>query len=190
VPHNSRKLARACQVLATAPRWLTILLTAVAFAGCGAGLGDACGETSAHVTTDCDDGLYCAYDGHGGGTGVCVERAKENEPPGFWLDLADGRWSDAAQHLEAAARVKPDLGRVWERLGLAKLYGGDAAGALTAFERETRVNPAWRAASFRRAQALQALGRIAEARAAYEAALARDPQNAEARDSLEALRGR
>jgi len=80
VPHNSRKLARACQVLATAPRWLTILLTAVAFAGCGAGLGDACGETSAHVTTDCDDGLYCAYDGHGGGTGVCVERAKENEP--------------------------------------------------------------------------------------------------------------
>jgi hypothetical protein len=106
------------------------------------------------------------------------------------LDLFEARWADAERRLEAARRVMPDVGRAWERIGLAKLYGGDPRGALDAFEREQRARHDWPESSFRRAQALQALGRIAEARVAYQAALARDPANAEARDSLEALRGR
>jgi len=81
MPQDSSQIAHACQIPATVARWLTVTLLALVFAGCGdAGLGEACGEVSPHVIKDCDDGLYCAYDGYGGGTGVCKERSKENEP--------------------------------------------------------------------------------------------------------------
>ncbi len=106
------------------------------------------------------------------------------------LALQDGRWADAARHLRQAMRFETGEEVLHGRLGLALLFGGDPAGALREFEREARANPGWDEYPLRRGQALQALGRPAEARVAYERASAIPFSAAEARDSLAALPGR
>ncbi len=104
--------------------------------------------------------------------------------------LMEGRWSDARFDLERALALRADEPRLHERLGLALLHGGDPAGALAAFEREHHADAAWTGWDRARGDALAALGRRAEAVATYERALARDPGDAAARDSLAALRAR
>ena len=103
------------------------------------------------------------------------------------LALLEARWGDAREQFGEAVRQQPLLGDLHERLGLALLYGGDAAGALAAFTVERRVRPSWPEADLRMGQALAALGRRAQARRAYERSLARHPELSEARDSLESL---
>lgn len=106
------------------------------------------------------------------------------------LALQDARWAEAAEHIRHAMRFDTGEEVLHGRLGLALLHGGDPAGALREFEREHRVNRDWDEYPLRRGQALQALGRLAEARAAYERASAIPFSAAEARDSLATLRRR
>jgi hypothetical protein len=106
------------------------------------------------------------------------------------LALLEGRWADARDHFSEAVRQQPLEGVLRERLGLAKLHAGDAAGALAAFEEERRVRTKWPEAELRMGQALAALGRRDEARRAYERSLARHPDLGEARDSLSSLERR
>lgn len=100
------------------------------------------------------------------------------------LDMLGARYADARAHYAEAARQQPLELELHERLGLALLYSGDPAGALQAFRAERRLRPAWPEADFREGQALAALGRSAEARAAWERSVARHPELAEAADSL------
>src|SRR5262249_19061487 len=46
------------------------------------------------------------------------------------LALLEGRWGDARAHFDAALRLQPYEIPLRERQGLARLYGGDPAGAL------------------------------------------------------------
>jgi hypothetical protein len=106
------------------------------------------------------------------------------------LALQDARWAEAAEHLRQAMRFETGEELLHGRLGLALLHGGDPAGALREFEREHRANRDWDEYALRRAQALQGLGRLDEARAEYERAERILFTAAEARDSLAALGGR
>jgi hypothetical protein len=102
--------------------------------------------------------------------------------------LQDGRYTDAATHVRRAIELEVDEKLLHGRLGIALLHSGDAAGALRELETEARLDPQWPEYPFLRGQALQALGRIREARVAY--ALASSRGSAAARDSLHALRSR
>jgi len=74
------------------------------------------------------------------------------------------RFDDAAQHLSALHSAMPEYGRAWQEQGHLALARGDNAGALSAFGRATRFNPALEA-SWRELARLQAeAGRPAEAR--------------------------
>jgi tetratricopeptide (TPR) repeat protein len=63
----------------------------------------------------------------------------------------ENRPDDAFAHLAALKAVSPDYGRTWQEEGHLRRKLGDNAGALTAFERATRYNPAliasWKAQS-------------------------------------------
>ena len=69
------------------------------------------------------------------------------------------------------------------------LRSGDAAAALRHADSAVALSPSSPRAHFRRGQALQALGRTAEAEEAYTAVLERNPGNREATEALAALRG-
>ena len=57
------------------------------------------------------------------------------------LDMIDGHWSAARQHLEAAHRVDPDVPRYESRLGWIALRQGDRAGARREFRAALRRDP-------------------------------------------------
>lgn len=101
------------------------------------------------------------------------------------IAIAEDRPRDALELLERAERIAPRLDRLHLRRGIARLDLGDAAGALAAFDRERRRDPEWREAGLWRGRALAALGRRADALAAYRAAAARGV--AAAADSAAAL---
>ena len=103
------------------------------------------------------------------------------------LDLLDGRYDAARGRYAEAVRQQPLESGLHERLGTAQLLTGHAAEALTAFRDERGLSPAWPEADLREGQALAALGRMAEARRAYERSFRRVPALTEARDSLAAL---
>jgi tetratricopeptide (TPR) repeat protein len=86
--------------------------------------------------------------------------------------------------------VKPGLYRLHERIGTAWLMEHRPREALAEFEAEKRAASPSPVADLRMGQALQALGRLEQAREAYRRALAFEPGAAEARDSLAALGGR
>ncbi len=100
------------------------------------------------------------------------------------LAMLEGHFNEARSQYEEAVRQQPLEGELRERLGLARLYAGDAQGALEAFHEARRMMPAWREADMREGQALAAMGRVREARAAWKRSLERHPELAEARDSL------
>lgn len=106
------------------------------------------------------------------------------------LALQEGRWSAAVADLREAMRQRANESFLHGRLGIALLHAGDAAGALREFDAEARDDPLWPEHALRRAQSLQAMGRFAEARAAYKRASAIAMTSAEARDSLAAFERR
>lgn len=103
------------------------------------------------------------------------------------IAFSDGRWEDARRCMEVVMRAGKAVPEVHERLGLAYLYCGQGAQALAQYAIAKRLGPGSKTLDFRMGQALAALGRRAEARAAYERALTADASNVEARDSLAAL---
>jgi tetratricopeptide (TPR) repeat protein len=54
----------------------------------------------------------------------------------------EGRSADALAHLDALKSVSPDFGRAYQEEGHLKRKLGDLSGAIGAFERATRYNPA------------------------------------------------
>ncbi len=86
-------------------------------------------------------------------------------------ELRLGQTAGALLALERAAQMDEEhgYGGVLLALAEARRRSGDAAGALTALERFERNHGPKPESAFRRGRALAALGRGAEARAAYEA---------------------
>ena len=106
------------------------------------------------------------------------------------LALLEGRWADARAHFDAAAAIQPLESELRARQGVARLYGGDPAGAEQSFAMARRLDRSWPEADLRQGQVLAALGRRDDARRAYERSLAHHPEITEARDSLAALGAR
>lgn len=101
--------------------------------------------------------------------------------------LNEGRWTEAVGELRAALGVAPAIPELHKRLALALYWSGDPAAAVKEFREERWLRPSTAGLDAGEGAALRALGRTAEARQAYERALARNPNDAEARDSLNAL---
>ena len=101
--------------------------------------------------------------------------------------LQESDLAGARRHLEAALASDPRAARAREWLGRIALVEGRPQDALRLFMDEHRINRWVAGYDLRRGQAYRALGDLGKARAAYQRELARDPGNAEARDSLAAL---
>ncbi len=76
------------------------------------------------------------------------------------------RFDDAAEHLAALHVAMPEYGRAWQEQGHLSLARADAAGALDAFTRATRFNPALEASWREQARLHAQAGRSGEAQAA------------------------
>jgi len=94
--------------------------------------------------------------------------------------LLDERPAEAAEHVEQALRLNPDLAEAHNNRGILLHRAGRLAEALSAYERAARLEPGLARAHNNRCLALTQLGRAAEALAACETALALDPDYPEA----------
>ena len=103
------------------------------------------------------------------------------------LELAGGDLAGARQHLRGALSANPRAPRAHERLGLIALAEGHPREALREFEAERRLHGLLPAAETQVGRAWQALGDRARARRHYARAVALDPGNAAARDSLASI---
>ncbi len=95
-----------------------------------------------------------------------------------------GRQREAATHFEEAARRQPAHATAWEGLADSQAAAGDPGAALDALRRGQAALPKDAGLRFAEAQRLKGLGRLPEARAAYEAALPLAPKSAHARAQL------
>lgn len=100
------------------------------------------------------------------------------------LELTIGDRERAREHLLGALAVDPRAPRAHERLGALALAAGNPREALAELETERRLNALAPAAEVQVGRAWQALGDRSRARRHYLRALALDPGNAVARDSL------
>jgi tetratricopeptide (TPR) repeat protein len=101
-----------------------------------------------------------------------------------------GQWAGLLDDLERVSQLAPDHGMGWVNLSQARRRVRDLAGALAAAERGVELVPGRFEAFGARAQALEELGRLDEARRDYARALelAQDPRSqAELRRSVERL---
>lgn len=79
-----------------------------------------------------------------------------------WLGLA-GRQEEALQHMEAAARLEPDIPMILSSLGAARMAVGDGAGAEQALRHTLALDPRHAPARARLVQLLEAAGRFEDA---------------------------
>lgn len=102
--------------------------------------------------------------------------------------LAQGRTAAAAQHFRAAMSAKPDYADAHVNFGIALAQTGDLSTAIAQERRAVSLKPNYEAGHFELARFLSRAGQRAEAEREYEACLAIDPDDAQARDALRALR--
>ncbi|MEO1648511.1 MAG: sulfotransferase [Pseudomonadota bacterium] len=76
------------------------------------------------------------------------------------------RFDDAAKHLAALHTAMPEYGRAWQEQGHLAAAQGDSAGALAAYVRATRFNPALEASWREQARLHREAGRAGEAQSA------------------------
>jgi hypothetical protein len=97
--------------------------------------------------------------------------------------LRQGQFREAAAALRRAVEADPNDESSWRLLGGALASGGDPESAVDAFQHSVEINPDSAKNHYNVAVALQAVGRVAEARAAIAQALVLDPgyQQAQAR---------
>lgn len=95
--------------------------------------------------------------------------------------LRQGQFSEASAALRRAVEWEPTDESAWRLLGGALASGGDAQGAVDAFQRAVEINPDSAKNHYNVAVALQGIGRIVEARAAVTQALVLDPTYEQAR---------
>ena len=86
----------------------------------------------------------------------------------------------ATKLLDECCGMGPKLPDSHTNLGMARLLGGDARGALEAFDRALQLEPRHVPALYNRASALNALGRLDDCLKALDATLAVDPKFAPA----------
>ena len=98
--------------------------------------------------------------------------------------LALGRPREAAAHFAEAARRVPAHGAAWEGLAESRAAAGDPAGALVALADGQRALPEDAGLRAYEGRLLRGLGRKAEARRAYEAAISLAPRSARLRAAL------
>jgi tetratricopeptide (TPR) repeat protein len=98
-----------------------------------------------------------------------------------------GRRDEALAEYREALRLRPDFLDARLNWGLLLELEGDFAGALAQYELATRTHPEAGAAWSKRGDALLALGRAAEARDAFRAALERAPDAPDAPGTLAGL---
>ena len=101
------------------------------------------------------------------------------------LDFMSGRIDDARSHLAHALTADPRASTAHERLGLIALRAGDPRAALREFDAEARIGEGSGELDLHRGQALEALGRRADAAKAYRRQLSKAPEDREARESLD-----
>ncbi len=89
--------------------------------------------------------------------------------------LRQGQFGEAAAALRRAVEADPNDESAWRLLGGALASAGDPQGAVDAFERAVEINPGSAKNHYNVAVALEAMGRIVEARAAIAQALVLDP---------------
>lgn len=94
--------------------------------------------------------------------------------------LRDQEFDQAAEELQSAAALYPNLPRLYFSLGLAHLKLGHHKEAVDAFEKEAQRSQPDFSTLFYLADALEKDGRLDAARQRLEAALLLDPQSAEA----------
>ena len=85
--------------------------------------------------------------------------------------LARGEFAAARHDLELAAKANPTEPDIWKNLGIVHLAGQCADEALDAFDRALGLEPMHYTARLHRGAALERLGRIDEATAAYFGAI-------------------
>lgn len=88
-----------------------------------------------------------------------------------------GRSKQAAQTLEAAARLRPHDSRLWRELARIRAAAGDQAAAVAALQRAVELEPADRDLRLRLARALLEAGEKARAAAQMEAASRLGPED-------------
>ncbi|HET7930434.1 MAG TPA: aspartyl/asparaginyl beta-hydroxylase domain-containing protein [Rhodanobacteraceae bacterium] len=86
--------------------------------------------------------------------------------------LARGEFAAAQRDLEQAARLEPTEPEIWKNVGIVQLAQHRSDDALDAFDRALGLEPMHFAARLHRGAALEQLGRLDEAAAAYFGALA------------------
>ena len=102
------------------------------------------------------------------------------------IDVLEGsrpEGGDAA----AAAELDEGLMKVHSNRSAAYLSAGDGERALADADRAVLLGEGWAKAYFRRGEALRALGRLDDAKAAFGDGLQRDPENGDLRRSLASL---
>jgi tetratricopeptide (TPR) repeat protein len=98
--------------------------------------------------------------------------------------LRAGRYNEAAAQFLTLLGSKPNSEEFYLGLGEAKAQLSDAAGAIAALERARILAPADAAPDLELGIFYDHLARFQEARKAYESALAKQPENAEALNNL------
>lgn len=105
--------------------------------------------------------------------------ARDPDLRGGWLGgailLKQGKWRDAIEHYSAMLEADPTDARAYYDRGEAWYCLGEHEHALRDIDEALRLGPVNAASQHSRAQVLFELGRIDEASAQYESALARDP---------------
>jgi len=110
--------------------------------------------------------------------------------------LEEGRAEAARELAEEVLEASPDgareaaralLARVHNQEGLSRVEAGELEAALFAFRRAAQLDEDWSAPTCNLGAAFEAIGRLDRARAAYEQALAIDPDSQAARFNLARL---
>jgi tetratricopeptide (TPR) repeat protein len=96
---------------------------------------------------------------------------------------------EAAAALRRAIAADPNDESAWRLLGGALASGGDAQGAVQAFQRSVEINPGSAKNQYNLAVALQSIGRLVEARSAVAQALALDPNYQQAQVRQQEING-
>lgn len=104
-----------------------------------------------------------------------------------WYHEERGELAKAAAVYETLAKREPRNFWGWLRLGNVRRKEGRPADALPLYEKVERLVPRYAGVQTVRGKAYAELGEAALARTAFEAALARDPDDADAQDGLRSL---
>jgi len=125
-----------------------------------------------------------------------LRRAVASSPWNSWassllgsMAFTAGRMTEARAHLEHALAVDPRTGKAHERLGMIAFATGRPGDAVHEFELERSRGTLDAGLALRLGKAWRRVGDDQKARAWYRRALAMDPANREATDSLRVLGG-